>query len=296
MKTSSQKAVRRRQGFTLIELMISMAVLMVVLGVAFRYISVATQRSQAEQTKIDLSQEAREFVDEFERDLHQVGYPGCRMFAGAYGGLACNTYPGTAYSLSTVASGLIYVSNYEVAFEGDVDGDGVVDSVWYRVYDSDNNFPPTGTCPCTIRRAQNPKTATAPLSQVPTNWSQELQNLVNSGTTPTDGSVYGNGLPIAGTTMWGTSNTALYAAMTTFKDYPVFTAFDQNGNSVALLKDISVDGPSQMARIKSIRLTVNILANANNGYDLKTHLRPVMTLVGDGRIANCPVAPLYPCN
>jgi prepilin-type N-terminal cleavage/methylation domain-containing protein len=296
MKTSRQNAVRRQQGFTLIELMISMAILLVVLGIAFMFISVATQRSQAEQTKMDLTQEAREFVDEFERDLHQVGYPGCRMFAGTSGGLACNTYPGTAYSLSTVASGLIYVSNYEVAFEGDVDGDGVVDSVWYRVVDSDGSFPPSGTCPCTIKRAQNAKTATAPLSQVPANFSQELQNLVNSGTTPTDGSVYGNGLSIAGSTMWGTSNTSYYAAITTFKDYPVFTALDYTGTSVGLPKDISADGPSQMARIKSIRLTLNILANANNGYDLKTHSRPVMTLVGDGRIANCPLDPTYPCN
>jgi prepilin-type N-terminal cleavage/methylation domain-containing protein len=284
MKPSTQRTVRR-QGFTLIELMISMAILLVVLGVAFAYISVAIQRSQNEQTKMDLTQEAREFVDEFERDLHQVGYPGCRMFYA--GGLNCNTYPagGGAYASSTLASGLIFVSNYEVAFEGDVDGDGVVESVWYRVYDSANNFPPTGTCPCTVRRAQNPKTATAPLSQVPANFSQELQNLVNSGTTPADGSVSGGGLPVAG-----------YAAAAALKDYPVFTALDQTGTTVGLPKDISVDGPSQMARIKSIRLTLNILANANDGYDLKTKARPVMTLIGNGRIANCPLDPTNPCN
>lgn len=278
----------------MIEMMISMAVLLVVLGAAFRYISVATQRSQAEATKMDLTQQAREFVDEFERDLHQVGYPGCRMFA--IGGANCNSYGASVYSNTGVAAGLIYVTNYEVAFEGDVDGDGVVDSVWYRVYDSASNFPPTGTCPCTIRRAQNPKTANPPLSQVPTNFSQELQNVVNSGTTPTNGSVYGNGLPIAGNTMWGTSNTSYYAAMTTFKDYPVFTAFDQYGQSLGLPLDINTNGPGTMAKIKSIRLTINILANANNGYDLKTHIRPVMTLVGDGRIANCPLDPTYPCN
>jgi len=42
-------------------------------------ISTTVQRSQAEQTKVDLTQEGREFVDEFERDLHQAGYPNCRM-------------------------------------------------------------------------------------------------------------------------------------------------------------------------------------------------------------------------
>ena len=292
MKRSRQKTVRRQRGFTLIELMISMAILLVVLGTAFRYISVATQRSQAEQTKMDLTQEAREFVDEFERDLHQVGYPGCRMFGGANGGLICNTYQWIPYSNTTLASGLVYVSNYEVVFEGDVDGNGAVDSVWYRVYDSSNNFPPTGTCPCTIRRAQNPKQNALPHTQLPPNFSQELQNLINSGTTPTDGSVGGGGLLIAGNTLWGQSNTSYYG---TIKDSPVFTAYDQNGTSIGLPKDISVDGPGTLAKIKSIRLSISILANAS-GYDQKTHVQPVMTLVGNGRIANCPVDQASNCN
>src|SRR5690242_11919795 len=68
------------RGFSLIELMIVTIVLAIVLGAVVNYISIAVQRSAGEQTKVDLTQDARSFVDEFERDLHQSGYPGCRMF------------------------------------------------------------------------------------------------------------------------------------------------------------------------------------------------------------------------
>jgi len=62
-------------GFSLLELCVAAAVLLVVVAAAMNYVAVATQRAKAEQTKVDLSQEGREFVDEFERDLHQSGYP-----------------------------------------------------------------------------------------------------------------------------------------------------------------------------------------------------------------------------
>src|SRR5580765_7483284 len=107
------------RGFSLIELLIVTAVLMIVLGAAVEYISVATQRSMVEQTKVDLSQEGREFVDEFERDIHQAGYPGCRMFNTAAN---CSAH----FTDATLAVGLAQVTSSQIVFEGDVDGDGVV--------------------------------------------------------------------------------------------------------------------------------------------------------------------------
>src|SRR5216683_7338779 len=79
MKTSHFGKVPSQTGFTLIELMIVCTVLMIVLGAVFQGINTVIQRSQAEQVKVDLTQSGREFVDEFERDLHQAGYPNCRM-------------------------------------------------------------------------------------------------------------------------------------------------------------------------------------------------------------------------
>jgi prepilin-type N-terminal cleavage/methylation domain-containing protein len=277
------------RGFSLIELLVVCLVLVIVLGGVFRVINHVMQRSQVEQVKVDLTQQAREFVDEFERDVHQAGYPNCRMISTP--GAATNCPPDYTNPLvaqnASVAAGLVLVSNTEVIFEGDVDGDGVVDTVWYRLVDQNGNYPPATTCPCTIQRSQMPKAAgTLPLAQ-PTLFSQELQNIVNSGvvagTTP-----YGTGLAISGNTVWGQTNTNYYAAITTFKDYPVFTAYDQNGAVIQLPLDLSTaTGQAAIPNIKSLRLTINLLANAVTGTDQKTNLRPVETLMGNVRLVNC---------
>ena len=290
-KTISGRVKVAVGGFSLIELLVVAAVLLVVLGGVVSYITVALQRSKTEQTKVDLTQEGRAFVDEFERDIHQAGYPNCRMINT---GSNCSIH----FNDHTMAVGLVSVSSTQIGFEGDVDGDGNVDSVWYRLVDSAGNFPPTGTCPCTIQRAQVNKVDSPPLSQIPLPplFSQQLQEVVNSGV-PAAGSLYGGGLPIAGNVLFGSgsmTNTAYYAAVSTFKDFPVFSAYDESGNIVDLPRVIttaadqpvlSCNSPTAPC-IKSVRLTINLLGNGASGYDPKTGVRPVVTLVGNGRIDN----------
>jgi len=295
MKIPGQTSLPSEKGFSLIELVIVCGVLTILLWGVFDGVSVATQRSYAEITKVDLTQEGREFIDEFERDLHQAGYPNCRIVSTAGVANNCpadNSNPNVAQN-SAVAVGLVSVSNTQLIFEGDVDGDGLVDTVRYRLVDSAGNYPPTGTCPCTIQRSQMQKVnGTLPLAQ-PSTFSQELQNVVNSGV-PAAGLPYGGGLLIAGNTAWGATNTAYYAAIISFKDYPVFQAYDQNGLIVQLPQDISTPAGTQILTcsvssvncVKSIRITVNLLANATTGVDLKTRTRPVTTLVGDARLVN----------
>jgi len=305
MKTPGQTALRSQAGFSLLELIIVCAILTIVLAAVFNGVDLVTRRSQAEQTKVDLTQEGREFVDEFERDLHQAGYPNCRMVTAPGATNNCpadyiNTVAGVAVvaKSSAVAAGLVYLSNTQIVFEGDVDGNGVVDTIRYQLVDSAGNSPPTGTCPCTIQRSQMPKVdGTLPLSQ-PTAWSQELQNVVNSGVPGVDASgnplPYGGGLSISGNTAWGATNTSYYAAISSFKDFPVFQAYDQFGNIISLPQDITTSagsailncGPTSVSCVKSIRLTINLLANATTGADMKTRVRPVTTLVGTARLVN----------
>src|SRR6266478_143698 len=306
MKTSGQTSPPLQAGFSLLELVIVVAILTIVMAAVFNGVNLVTQRSQAEQVKVDLVQEGREFIDEFERDLHQAGYPNCRMVQAAGTINNCpadynNTVLGVRVvaQSSKVAAGLVYVSNYQVVFEGDVDGDGVVDSIRYRVVDSAGNYPPSGTCPCTIQRSQvqkDPTNSTLPMGQ-PTSFSQELQNVVNSGAPGVDASgyplPYGGGLTIAGYTRWpGITNDAYYAAISSFKDYPVFQAYDQNGLIIQMPQDLSAGSTllncvsTATNCIKSIRLTINLLANGVTGLDWKTNVRPVVTLVGDARLVN----------
>jgi len=156
MKISRPTSASLPAGFSLLELVFVCAILSLVLAGVFNWVSLVIQRSSAEQTKVDLTQEGREFVDEFERDLHQAGYPNCRIVK-IPGSTACpadpTVNPSEAMS-STVAVGLVSVSNTQVIFEGDVDGNGTVDIVVYRLVDSAKNYPPTGNCPCTIQRSQ----------------------------------------------------------------------------------------------------------------------------------------------
>lgn len=286
-------SVSQAHGFSLMELMITASVLLIVTGAAMNYVAVVAQRSKAEQTKVDLTQEGREFVDEFERDVHQAGYPGCGVFNVAGN---CSAQ----LNSSTVAAGLVYVSNTKIIFEGDVDGNGTVDSVQYQVVDSAGNAPPTGTCPCTIQRSQvNKVTVAGALTTTgqPPVWSQEVQNVVNSGV-PATGANYGGGLPIAGNVLFANgaiTNTAYYAAVTTFKDFPVFSFYDQFGNwpsvnglQITLPQDYTTAaGQAALAQIKSVRITLNLLGSGSAGYDPRTGVRPVVTLVGDGRRNNC---------
>lgn len=281
----------------MIELMLVCVILAIVMASVVRGIDTTVQRSQAEQTKVDLTQEGREFVDEFERDLHQAGYPNCRTVAapglGATPNCPADYSNPTEAMNSSVAVGLAYISNTKLIFEGAIDGSGTVYSVQYQLVDSAGNFPPTGTCPCTVQRSEMVKVnGTMPLAQ-PATWSQELQNVVNSGV-PVGTAAYGNGLPIAGNTAWGATNSSFYAAIASFKDYPVFQAYDQSGNIVALPLDITTPAgtasltcaATSVSCVKSVRLTINLLANATTGVDLQTKTRPVTTLVGNARLVN----------
>ena len=279
----------------MIELMIVCVILAAVMATVVRGINNTVQRSQAEQTKVDLTQEGREFVDEFERDLHQAGYPNCRTVAAP--GLPGPNCPADDSNTieewnPAVAVGLVYVSNTKLIFEGAIDGSGTVYSVQYRLVDSNNNYPPTTTCPCTIQRSEMAKVNGPSLTQ-PVTWSQELQNVVNSGV-PGGSLPFGNGLPISGNTAWGATNTSYYAAISSFKDYPVFQAYDQSGAIVPLPLDITTApgtaaltcAATSTSCVKSVRLTINLLAPATTGVDLQTKVRPVTTMVGNARLVN----------
>src|ERR1700720_968321 len=161
MKIHRQTSVPSQAGFSLIELMLVCVILAVVMASVVRGIETTVQRSQAEQIKVDLTQEGREFVDEFERDLHQAGYPNCRTVAAPGLGAtpncpADNTNP-TEAQYSAVAAGLGFFPNPKIICGGAIDGSGTVYSVQYRLVDSAGNSPPATTCPCTIQRSEMPK-------------------------------------------------------------------------------------------------------------------------------------------
>jgi len=129
----------RQQGFTMIELMVSVTILTVVVGVVVEGLTKLMQRNKMETTKVDLTQESREFMDQIVNDIHQAGYPSLKTFDPATKPLGYND-PGVAIP------GLVSATTSALQFEGDVDGTGTVSEIFIQL------IPAGGPCPCTIQR------------------------------------------------------------------------------------------------------------------------------------------------
>jgi len=138
-----QVKLRRQSGFSLVELLMVVLLLTIVVGALFTQIDRAQVRYRVEDQRLDMTQQEREFIDQFVRDLHQSGYPAASMYSA--GAVPANSVAGGTF-------GLISISSTDVQIEGDMDGDGQVESVEYS-YDA--------TCQC-IRRSSLAKGAAGP--------------------------------------------------------------------------------------------------------------------------------------
>lgn len=129
---------RATAGFTLIEMLISLAILVIVTGAVFQQINSMQKKSASEAVNVDLTQQSREFINQTVRDLHMAGFPAASMYSAPP-------------PLSMIANGLVRVSPTEILMEGDVNNDGTVQSVDISYVASDPNDP---MCPCIRRSAQ----------------------------------------------------------------------------------------------------------------------------------------------
>ena len=129
----------RSRGYTLLELLIVLVILVTVTGAVFEQINGMQKKAGSEAMKLDMNQQAREFLDQTVRDLHMAGYPGASMYSNPL------LHP------SQVAAGLVRVSPTEILLEGDVNNDGNVYSVDITYVANDPNDP---NCPCIRRSAQ----------------------------------------------------------------------------------------------------------------------------------------------
>jgi prepilin-type N-terminal cleavage/methylation domain-containing protein len=159
----------RERGFTLIEMLIVIAILATVTGGIFLQLNTAQQRINTEQTKVDNFDEARDFVDQFFRDINQIGYPNGHMVSFLNPTLA------TAQADSRVAVGLVKIDQNAIWFEGDVNGTGVVQSVQYKI----NGANLTVCALCLQRSSVDKVNGTAPLSQSAV-WGTEVNDVITS--------------------------------------------------------------------------------------------------------------------
>lgn len=156
-------------GFSLLELVLAVFLLMVVTGAIFQQIIVMQRKSVAESVKVDVTEQARGFVDGMVHDLHMAGYPKRSMYAQTLD----NTSP-------QVAAGLVNLSSTSMIFEGDVNNEGLVYSVNVQYVANDPN---DSTCPC-VRRSAVQKVVASPLAQPVAPYYSEVSRVVPPGTGP----------------------------------------------------------------------------------------------------------------
>jgi prepilin-type N-terminal cleavage/methylation domain-containing protein len=255
-----RKQFNRQSGFSLMEILVVVAILVIVLAVVFGAVNTVQKRNFTEQQRVDITQNAREFLDQLARDMHNTGYPNARMYSAA-----------PNYANNNIArSGLIAASATDVVFEGDMDGSGTVTTIRYTLQ---NNG---GSCPCTLRRSamyRTNGTDALTFAQNPT-YSAQVQNVVNSigGT---------NAWSISGTLPNGTSNNTYYS---TFKQDALFQYFDANGNAIAVPSDLTGGfNTSTATTVKTVLVTLNVLAPY---ADKDTGVRPAVTMRATIKLPN----------
>ncbi|HEX4545002.1 MAG TPA: type II secretion system protein [Candidatus Acidoferrum sp.] len=154
------------------EMLVTIAILGVLSGAVFSQMDQVQQRAGTEQVKVDDFQEARDFVDQFFRDINQVGYPNSRM-ADTASGLWVPPLAAPLYNDSRLAMGLVRIDNNELRFEGDTNGNGTVESIVYMINGS-------GTCALCLQRSQVDKVTGDPIAAQTQSWGTEVNDVVSA--------------------------------------------------------------------------------------------------------------------
>src|SRR5579859_1283387 len=248
----------RQAGFTLLEMMLAVAILTIVMGVVFSNEDMVQKRYNTEDAKTDMIQESREFVDQLTRDLEQAGFPAGDMYTAT-----------PADTSTSKAVGLAAVSATDVIFEGDVNGDG---TVWVVEYQLDSTQY-SGKCPCKLKRSVVAKTAGTAATSVVPSFSTEVERVLNSaGST----SAY----TLVGADAHSQAFDTLYSQ---YKTFPIFTFYDVSGNQITVPNDLTganlTTGSNSvtLSDVHSIVVTVNVLARLP---DQQTQVYPAISLRG----------------
>ncbi len=254
----------RQSGFSMVEIMVVIFVVMAVMAVVFTAISSVQKRYRTEEERVDTLQNAREFVDQIERDLHNAGYPSASMYATST----------PDYTQITLAwPGLVAASKTEILFEGDLDNSGTVSSIRYQLQAGSG-----GKCPCTLRRSANYKSSSGGPTGQTAVYSAEVENVVNSlGST--------SAWQISGNAPNGTSNDTLYSQ---YKNDVLFQFLDSTGAAVTVPDDLSTSGnltsgQTAATTIRTVVVTLNVLGPYT---DIDSGRRPIAAMRATVKLPN----------
>jgi type II secretory pathway pseudopilin PulG len=126
---------KKQPGFTLVELMVSVAIFMLICGAIFELMGTTQNRFRTESQVLSAFEEARLGLDQIVRDVNDSGYPPQNHFsvapaAAAYAASPIawspNYAPATPCQIGTAGGGTCASpGDFDLIVEGDVDGTGV---------------------------------------------------------------------------------------------------------------------------------------------------------------------------
>ena len=235
----------------MLELLLVIAILSIVIAVVFSQLNSTQQRLSTEEMRLDNFQQARDFVDQFFRDINQIGTPNVNMFdttqtfSPSLQSTPAYSYMNKYSNDSRFAIGLVSISSTSVQFEGSMNGSGTVQSVTYGVNGN-------GLCTLCMQRSQVDKASGSSLSQG-SNWGTEVNDVVIDVTKP------------------------------------IFRFFKYDGTEITTAQDISTSGGAQnLASIKTIQINLTIrnskVMDAKTGQPIETNFE------GEVSVNNCSMA------
>jgi prepilin-type N-terminal cleavage/methylation domain-containing protein len=139
-----RSSARSQNGFSLLELLVAMALFLIICGAAFTLLGVSQKRYQTDSQILNAFQEARIGMDQMVRDVNDSGFPPRNHFSSS-------STPVSSYASTPVAWAPNYLvptpctigttctspTGFELIIETDYDNDGTVD--WIR-YQLNNNI------------------------------------------------------------------------------------------------------------------------------------------------------------
>ncbi len=266
---------KSQRGFSAIEMLITVVLLTVVLGVVVKGMTDMQRRSFSETSKMDTVQDTRDFIDQMVRDVHDVGYPPARA-VGVVGG-APNATPYCTDPLATgvvtaavrnnisIACGIVRYSPTSLVYEADLDGTGTVSVVFLSLVANGGN------CPCILQRGVVSKQQWVLNNAIVPQYFTTVNGVMNSGN--------GAGAATFPLVVPGTGNYAAYATA------DVFDAYDANAVPITVactLGTVGVPGTNpDCSQIRSLQITVN---SAPAYADPTTKQFPVYSLTSKARI------------
>ena len=121
----SKPKLHSKRGFSLLEMLIVLAIFTFIVGGIFNNLSQSQIRYQFEQEVAEVQQSARNAIDIMEREIKLAGFPKASYYDSAQNWTSANS--------NKVAAGFITISATNMVFEADVEEDGIVDRVDYNL-------------------------------------------------------------------------------------------------------------------------------------------------------------------